>query len=768
MSTKEHLAHISDDKREQSMSDHAEAVATLCARFISESYSPRLTPLGWLVGRLHDAGKAQPSFQRYLRAVALEGERAPKAPHSAAGALLCFRGLADLYPMTAQALAYCIDGHHRGLRGYKDLDQVLEDGETLMRLHDTLEHDRQVSTLLEHWAEEHGHKIERHLGKMDSEDRQLFVRILFSCLTDADFLDTEAFMDRERQHLRLEISRQYSTMTELRELLRQHTDRFQATSSINQKRKLFLDACREHGRQCNKGFYSLLLPTGGGKTLSSMAWALEHAIQHQSPRIIYVIPYTSIITQTAQTFREIFGEHNILEHHSDIRFERDAEIDERLDRTRILAENWDAPIIITTNVQFFESLFAHKTSRCRKLHHICQATLVFDEVQIFPTGFLHPMLRALNSLYYSFGTQTLFCSATLPNFDEVVGSEYAHKKNFFALEEKVQPIIPYDREHFAPFDRVDYQIEPVQYSMEGLAEALAQHPSALCIVNTRREAACLYRSLMGIGLPPDRVIHLSRMMCSAHIQDQITSIKDRLAQGEPTIIVSTQLIEAGVDIDLPVVYRAFAGLDSIVQAGGRCNREGRGLERGRMICFTLTEGSRAMGELHDAQQACRQLLRTWAGDQDLTSPEIISSYYKIFYTAVSQFDIKGIENLLWHSCNSESWRFEFEQASQEFMMIDERNKIDIFTPYKKEGANLLGQIKCGKRPLDRSALRLLQRYRVGVYEKDFETLCQAGRLERVVIDHRSERAIYLLTPEGYDLALGTKTDNPFMEGELIT
>ena len=326
-------------------------------------------------------------------------------------------------PRTSQLLAYAISGHHRGLYDYADLRDKLKEVDSKDRCKKTAEALTNLRSEIQSWTKEYGASTESSLRELAkkvgaTEQAQALIRLLFSCLVDADFLDTEAFMDEERKERRQEATCRYTSLEVLRDRLTKHMEGFSREGAINEARRAFLNQCRAHGRTCPKGYYSLFLPTGGGKTLSSMAWALETALKHDAQRIIYVIPYTSIITQTAGIFREIFGEEHVLEHHSDISFaggEASQEA-ERYERTRLLAENWDAPIIVTTNVQFFESLFSHKVSRNRKVHSIANSVVVFDEVQMFPTEFLSPMLRLLDDLKHLYGTQLLFCSATLPPF----------------------------------------------------------------------------------------------------------------------------------------------------------------------------------------------------------------------------------------------------------------------------------------------------------------------------------------------------------------
>ena len=770
------IAHRTEGGEEQSLYDHVEGVALQIRRNLTEAGLKQLIPLGELLGRLHDAGKAQPAFQRYIR-----GESAAKAPHSAAGALLATSllykfsvelGLKKL-PRTSQLLAYAISGHHRGLYNYAELQNKLEEVDCKDRCKKTAEALTKLTAEIQSWAKEHAEATETSLKELAkqvgaTEQAQALVRLLFSCLVDADFLDTEAFMDEERKGRRHEATCGYAPLESLRDRLTKHMEGFSTEGKINEARRAFLNQCREHGRTCPKGYYSLFLPTGGGKTLSSMAWALETALNHKAQRIIYVIPYTSIITQTAGIFREIFGEENVLEHHSDISFSggEASQEAERYERTRLLAENWDAPIIVTTNVQFFESLFSHKVSRSRKVHSIANSVVVFDEVQMFPTEFLHPMLRLLEDLRWIYGTLLLFCSATLPPFDKDHTSSFKKVNDFHQLSDAIQPIVPEDPELFKVFDRVIYHLEEKEYTTKELAKELSQHDSALCIVNSRRDASQLYHALLEAGKETQDVIHLSRNMCSAHLKERIAEVRQRLKAKIPTIVISTQLIEAGVDIDLPIVYRAMSGLDSIVQAGGRCNREGKRPAPGEVYVFSLSDGGKAFGAIVQGQNATRFLLDN---DKEHTRPriplELIKAYYDRYYASIESFDTKDITESLYDEDEAKRWRFDFQQASEDFQLIDNVDR-DLFVPYGR-GKELLEGLEKHTLYLNHRTLRELQQYHVSISKWRYEELEEARLLSEVVVERETGKSILVLAPQGYDEALGVCTTNPLLDEPLF-
>ena len=768
------IAHTREDGSLQTLPEHIEGVAHHCALFLEEAGLPELAPLGRLLAQLHDAGKAQPAFQRYIL-----GKSDQKAPHSAAGALLATQLLPSFpkgHPLKrtriAQLLAYAISGHHRGLYDYGELENKLKDIDTKDRCKKLEGVLSELMSEVQNWVKEHGVRTEAYLRKLASrveeeEQAQALIRLLFSCLVDADFLDTEAFMDEERKGRRQEATCGYAPLEVLRDRLTKHMEGFSTEGKINEARRAFLNQCRAHGRTCPKGYYSLFLPTGGGKTLSSMAWALETALKHEAKRIIYVIPYTSIITQTAGIFREIFGEEHVLEHHSDISFSGDesSQEAERYERTRLLAENWDAPIIVTTNVQFFESLFSHKVSRSRKVHSIANSVVVFDEVQMFPTEFLHPMLRLLEDLRHIYGTQLLFCSATLPPFDKDHSSTFKKVNDFHQLSDAIQPIVPEDLELFKVFDRVVYHLEEKKYTAKELTEELAQHDSALCIVNSRRDASRIYLALLEKGKEAQDVIHLSRNMCSAHLKERIAEVRQRLKAGIPTLVISTQLIEAGVDIDLPIVYRAMSGLDSIVQAGGRCNREGKRPAPGEVYVFSLSDGGKAFGAIAQGQNATRFLLDNHKEHTRPSIPlELIEAYYDRYYASIKSFDEKNIKEDL-YSEECEDWKFDFEKASEKFKLIEDVG-CELFVPYGR-GKELLEGLQKQVLYLNHRMMRELQQYHVAISKGRYEELEEARLLSEIIVDRETGKSILVLAPQGYDEALGVCTTNPLLDEPLF-
>ena len=734
MSNTEQIAHVralEDGSYEtQPLLDHLYGVAELAQSYAERITTyPELGEIGCLLGLLHDLGKYQEGFQRYIRQQSgldptLNGWR---TPHSPAGARYAY----DLKQVGGnqqllKILSLCIGAHHRGL--YNDSEwrgQVVSSSDTKRAVANLVKGLQPEASQLEELL--HKASLDKAAAvwdELNEKNYQLLVRMLFSCLVDADCLDTERFMSPDKSLVRQSAK---ASLEQMRAQLEEYVSHFNREGRINEARAAFLDQCRNHGRTAQRKIYSLTLPTGAGKTVSSMMWALEHAIAQGCERIIYVIPYTSIITQTAQTFRDIFGADQVLEHHSDV--DAKERSDEALEYTKLMTENWDVPLVVTTNVQFFESLYANRVSRCRKLHNICNSVVVFDEVQMFPPRLLNPILRVVESLHSAFRVDPLFCTATLPVFDKDILSDSKRiGHEFFFLEERIQEVVPYDAERFAPFDKVRYHWNPLRLSTEELAERLGEHESFLCIVNSRKDAARLHAALKAQDKSSEGLIHLSRRMCSAHIQERIEEIRHRLKDGEPVRVVSTPLVEAGVDLDFPVVYRAMAGLDSVMQAAGRCNREGRMAEPGEVYIFRLTDVTDIPGEMSWAQGALEDLLDRLS-EQGAPQRAEIERYYQAFYNDVNSFDNKKTQKedkrvspLLWDVDDKrcEGLRFEYETASENFRYIENQD-TPIVIPYGDAGKAIIKKLQ-NNLPLTRQEYRQMNRLTVGLKQKDCLTL----------------------------------------------
>ena len=548
----------------------------------------------------------------------------------------------------------------------------------------------------------------------------LWVRLLFSCLVDADFLDTEAHFDAGKPARR----DGFPTLDQMRLALDSHmvTKAAEATpSDVNTLRADILRQCRDKAA-LPAGFFSLTVPTGGGKTLSSLAFALNHAQTHGKRRVIYAIPYTSIIEQTADVFRDVFktlGDEVLIEHHS----QADAAGKDETMRSRLACENWDAPLIVTTNVQLFESLFAAKTSRCRKLHNIVGSIIVLDEAQQLPPEFLQPILDALNLLVKHYGVTVVLCTATQPALNS---TDYFDKSNNLRGLENVREIIDHPDALFEALKRVTVEL-PADWNTPTpwaeTAEKIAAEDCVLAIVSTRKAARELQRLL------PPGTLHLSALMCGAHRKVVIDQIKARLKAKRdgrdllPLRVVSTQLVEAGVDIDFPVVYRALAGLDSIAQAAGRCNREGRLEAQGRVVVFVPPE-SPPVGHLRKAAQAC---ISTLHGQQaDPLARALFATYFRQFYSTV---DLDGKKIVPMLKVEPKTLHVRFRSAADAFRLIDDKDSAMIVVRYaehSEEIEKLLGML-AAEGPA-RWLMRKLQRYTVSIHKRMADKMLAQGDL----------------------------------------
>jgi CRISPR-associated endonuclease/helicase Cas3 len=554
----------------------------------------------------------------------------------------------------------------------------------------------------------------------------LWVRMLFSCLVDADFLDTEAHFDANKSARR----EGFPTLEQMRVALNAHmvAKAVEATASeVNTLRADILRQCRAKAA-LPAGFFSLTVPTGGGKTLSSLAFALEHAQTHGKRRVIYAIPYTSIIEQTADVFRDVFkalGDEVLIEHHS----QADAASTDETARSRLACENWDAPLVVTTNVQLFESLFASKTSRCRKLHNLVGSVIVLDEAQQLPPAFLQPILDVLNLLVAHYGVTVVLCTATQPALNST--TYFDANKSLRGLE-NVREIIDNPDALFDALKRVNVELPPDWTTPTAWADVAAQlsaEDCVLAIVNTRKAARELQR------LMPADTLHLSALMCGAHRKDVITHIKERLkAKREgldqrPLRVVSTQLVEAGVDIDFPVVFRALAGLDSIAQAAGRCNREGRMNGKGRVVVFVPPERP-PLGHLRKGADACISTLH--GQENDPLARALFDRYFKEFYHSVD-LDAKEVVKKLTIN-DRKTLSVQFRTAAEAFRLIEDEDTATVVVLYAqaKDDMGMLLASLDAKGP-ERWLMRKLQRYTVSIRKRVADKMLEQGSLKTSVV-----------------------------------
>ena len=705
-----YLAHVRQlpDGRwiEHFLEEHLLAVAVLAAEFASVFNSQDWARLS---GLWHDIGKFREKFQKYIKSVSgydaeahIEG--APgRVDHSTAGTIHAVEKLG----IHGRIIAYMIAGHHAGLPDWNgepaSLFQRMEDGKQKGYLQEALQN-APTTGLLDQPCPTSPPPQDGSIA--------LWIRMLFSCLVDADFLDTEAFMDERRKDLRAG----YPALNELLSAFDQHMNDKTANatdSPVNRIRAKVLHQCREKA-ELPAGLFSLTVPTGGGKTLSSMAFALNHAVHYGKQRVIYVIPYTSILEQTAEIFRKIFGDENVIEHHSNL------DPDKEDSRSRLATENWDAPIIVTTNVQFFESLFAARTSRCRKLHNIVNSVVVLDEAQLLPPEFLDPILHVMQDLSQNYKVSFVLSTATQPAFSP--------RPKFLGLG-GVQELMDDPDGLYADLKRVEAEL-PQDFNTprtwESIAGELQQYESVLCIVNSRTDCRTLH------ALMPRGTIHLSALMCGQHRSEVIAAIKQRLKNGISTRVISTQLVEAGVDMDFPVVYRALAGLDAVAQAAGRCNREGILPGIGKVVVFVPPKPA-APGLLRKAQQSGQEIMRLTEGDP--LTRERFEAYFRRYYASLNSLDEENIVSLLDMHNRAEARRaeFNFRTAAEKFRLIKEEGQTAIIVRHG-ESNNLIAALEASRNMQPhqrRGILRRLQRYTVNIREQECKKLMDSGDIREI-------------------------------------
>ncbi len=695
------IAHVCDKKCIQSVDDHLINTAKHAAHFASEFGASQW---GYLAGLWHDLGKYSPAFQSMIRtATGIDAETSnyiSKVNHSTAGAQWAI----EKFDKAGRIFSYLIAGHHAGLPDW--LSDETGNAALSIRLKEISHLEAAQKAKIPQKILEKSFPTER---PSKGSDPAMWIRMLFSCLVDADFLDTEAFMDKETFLLRGD----YPSIAELLEAFTQFMDeRYPPKPDdtvVNRIRTDVLKRCILKAVD-KPGAFTLSVPTGGGKTLSSMAFALHHAIHHKKRRIIYVIPYISIIEQTVDQFQQIFGD-AVIEHHANL---DPAEENEEYTKRRLACENWDAPIIVTTAVQFFESLFASRTSRCRKLHNIVNSVVVLDEAQLLPPEFLNPILRALDELRKHYGVTLLLSTATQP----ALSPQKSPSFTFEGLTD-TREIIENPDALNKQLKRVQVTIlkpldEPVEW--EELRDKLVEHSSVLCVVSRRDDCRKLWQ------LMPSGTFHLSALMCGAHRSDVIAAIKKNLKEDIPTRVISTQLVEAGVDIDFPVVYRALCGLDSVAQAAGRCNREGL-LTQGQVFVFRPpTEPP--VGHLRQAAGIGKRLLQK--DRDDLIAPQSFMDFFQeLYWLQGGNLDKHGILKDL---APDGEFRFSFRTAARKFKIIDDSRQASVIVAYGV-GADLISELE--KREPDRYLMRRLQRYIVNLPRYLHDKLVSEGSIRLI-------------------------------------
>ena len=707
-----HSANADGERHEWAA--HADGTARLAAEFAGEF---GMAEHGRLLGLWHDVGKLAPDWQRYL--AGSEAGRVPRGSgpdHKAAGAQLARR--------LGEHFSLVLYGHHGGLSAPEEVkgwlaDRLVERGDELRR---AAEAARDLLGDRFNPGDGFGRGIPGGIadGALRSE---LLLRMLFSCLVDADWLDTEAHFSPERSGARAQAA------PDLAELQRRFKDDQRGVTggegAVNEARDAIYDACLDAAER-PPGFFRLTVPTGGGKTRSGMAFALRHALRHGQRRVIVAVPFTSITEQTASAYRGIFerpgdGAPAVLEHHSnasdpDGQSERwrepqrgiaarprhnASDPDGQSERwARLAAENWDAPIVVTTTVQLFESLFANRPGRMRKLHRLANSVLILDEAQALPRKFLAPILDALRGLVEHYGATVVLSTATQPAFEVI--PEFG---DVDASEIVLEP-----RRWFeGALRRVEYERPPAPLAWDDVARRMLAEPGgqALAIVNTKRDALALLGSF---DEQDAEAFHLSTLLCGAHRRDVLDEVRRRLDAGEPCLLVSTQVVEAGVDIDFPFVLRAVGPLDSIAQAAGRCNRNGRMPEQGRVVVFEPAEPSPLPPGYRQPTEAGRIALAASGPHARPDDPDVQRRYFEGLL-GLTDADGEGVQPL--------RERCDFPEVAKRFRMIDPT--IPVVVRYGDEAhvAELIARARESARTGRGgfAALRALQPYVVPFYAR---------------------------------------------------
>lgn len=740
---------------------HVNRVADLSRGFVTHAFraltgtSSHWPQIGELMGYWHDLGKFSNEFQAYLRAAGSDahlGEVQCKVDHTSAGAQYA---MAVLPQLLNAMVAYAIAGHHAGL-----LNGRASDGPSLMA--------RLKKDKLPEWRENVPNERLLQIPAIDmpritaaSRPELAFqlgfaTRMLFSCLVDADFLATEAFMNPEQA---AERPNGYADFTDLDRHLTDYIDqRFgRPDCAVAEARTGVLAACREKAAG-KPGLYSLTVPTGGGKTLSSLSFAVRHCACNALDRVIYAIPFTSIIEQNAAEFRRVFEGFTddldglILEHHSNFDPEKETT------HTRLASENWEAPLIVTTNVQLFESLFANRPSRCRKLHRIANSVIILDEAQTLPVTLLKPCLKSLQLLVEHYGCSVMLCTATQPAIEK--------NEEFPIGLPAPTPIIDDAPALYRRLKRVEV-LDAGTLDCDMLAAHLAEHEQGLAIVNTRKHAASLYDALKA-QTDGKGCIHLSAAMTPEHRSRKLAEIRHRLKDGQPCRVVATQLIEAGVDVDFPVVWRALAGLDSIAQAAGRCNREGRRHDAVTWIFRPKEpEYDRLFGTLQTGANAASQVISS-RKHEDLLGLDAIEHYFRLQYWQHEQdWDKRAICDAFRVGDKELPLDCDFDTVAENFRFIDDSQR-PIVVPWDDASQELVRELRwrheAGRYP-DRRLARRLQRQTVTVGHRLWE---QARANQQ--IDMLCDRFAVLTAPQLYysdELGLRLDADPLYDPMDLI-
>lgn len=745
-----HSGHPDDLDSWECLVDHLVAVGALAARFAE--------PVGYeaagqALGLLHDIGKMAEAYQLYIKG------KGPSPDHSTAGAAAAHHHYG---PSWGPLLAASIAGHHAGLANGAGTEGQL--GSLQDRL-GRFKGERRWPEGADPPAPQLVRKSIKHLNGFR---RSLLGRMLFSCLIDADRLATEAFYVRLNGQ---EVQRGCGTdLVTLRDRLTTHLSELSAKASVealadpalapvNALRARVLHRVLAQAGQ-EPGLFSLTVPTGGGKTLASLAFALNHAVRWGRRRIIYVIPFTSVVEQTADVFRAALKDQDaVLEHHSGFDPDRDrgdadgpdAEGRDGGTKARLAAENWDRPVVVTTAVQFFESLFSNRPGKCRKLHNIAGSIVVLDEAQTLPQPLLRPCLKLIDALARDYGCTLVLCTATQP---AVTSSPlFADGLN------GVRELAPEPEDLYRALKRVRVETLPGRPDIPALVDVMRTAPQCLTIVNSRRHAADLYAALKAADSDEPRL--LTTALCAAHRRVVLADIRRDLAAGAPARVVATSLVEAGVDISFPLVMRALAGLDSVAQAAGRCNRHGEhGPQGGRVLLFNPADedGHRPPAELKVfADTAAQVLSRT----DDPLGLDAIRAYFQELYwkkELAGALDRHGILKML--EDRADTLLFPYETVARLFRLIDDA-QAPVIVPYRPAADKIEGLIRdLSFVPSPGAIARKLQPYMVQIPRSARKRLLEAKAAQHVRPDLYGDQFVLLTNTDLYDAKAGLRWDDP--------
>lgn len=810
------IAHLREyDQKSQSLWTHLIEASEFAGSFADKL---GLRDVGKLLGMLHDLGKASQEFQNYIASaeglidpdsddyidpVAKKGE----IDHSTAGAQLVYRTLRNQGsegPLAAQILALCLASHHSGLidclspDGEDKYNRRMNKAEEKVHLDEVLSRldDKDQAYLNSLLSPALGKQLLACLQKLrdpgDSQQTAVFkygllVRFLFSCLIDADRLSTADFESPGNVNLRN--YGQYPDWETLIERLNVKIRQFsqkQNKNEVDRIRNDVSEACLAAAIK-SKGIFRLTVPTGGGKTFASLRFALHHAAHHKMERIIYVIPYTSIIDQNADEVRKVledrdehgnFLDHIVLEHHSNLTPEEETR------RQGLLAQNWDAPVIFTTQVQFLETLFAPGTRSARRMHQLANAVIIFDEVQTIPVRCIHMFNVALRFLVQGCGASVVLCTATQPLLDKVEPASFALRV------EPEKRIIQDENALFKALKRVEvFDRRKIggwtEEEVADLAEQrVAARGSVLIIVNTRKAAQSLYRIIQSRNIA--QTFHLSTNMCPAHRLEVLGKIKELLSEntGQPVICVSTQLIEAGVDVDFGSVIRYLAGLDSIAQAAGRCNRNGLRDSGDVWIVNPKEENIQSLIDIVIGKKQADRILDEFnenpqAYGNDRIGLDLMNAYYRYYFFARSDemrykvgsnspvgrdddlFSLLSVNKLsvdahmrITGKIPVMVFRQSFQTASKVFSVIDTPTR-GVVVPYGEEGKEIINAL-CSAYELEKQyrLLKRAQRYSVNLLPHEFKKLSESN----AIVPVQEGAAVFHLQTQYYDPTFGWSSE----------